>query len=138
MGVFETTGIRVAEVDEKSRSAAAARADALLMPRRALGRLLDLGEKVAGITGYSSMDLSRKMIVVMAGDHGVTAEGVSAYPSEVTGQMVGGFAAGMAGINVLCRHAGIGVRVVDMGCSADLSELVARGAVVDARVDGHP
>ena len=96
---------------------AAARAEHLLMPRRALGRLLELGEKVAGITGIRSMDLSRKMVVVMAGDHGVTAEGVSAYPSEVTGQMVRGFAAGMAGINVLCRHAGIGVRVVDMGCA---------------------
>ncbi|MGA2478794.1 MAG: nicotinate-nucleotide--dimethylbenzimidazole phosphoribosyltransferase [Spirochaetia bacterium] len=134
MGVFETTGVGITDVDEQSRGTAAARADALLMPRRALGRLLELGEKVAGITGYASMELSRKMVVVMAGDHGVTAEGVSAYPSEVTGQMVRGFAAGMAGINVLCRHAGIGVRVVDMGCSADLADLVAKGTLVDARV----
>jgi nicotinate-nucleotide--dimethylbenzimidazole phosphoribosyltransferase len=134
MGVFETTGVRITDVDETGTSKAADRADALLMPRRALGRLLELGEKVAGITGYPSPELSRKMVVVMAGDHGVTAEGVSAYPSEVTGQMVRGFAAGVAGINVLCRHAGIGVRVVDMGCSADLSDLVAAGALVDARV----
>jgi nicotinate-nucleotide--dimethylbenzimidazole phosphoribosyltransferase len=74
------------------------------------------------------------MVVVMAGDHGVTAEGVSAYPSEVTGQMVRGFAAGVAGINVLGRHAGIEVRVVDMGCRADLSDLVAAGALIDAKV----
>jgi nicotinate-nucleotide--dimethylbenzimidazole phosphoribosyltransferase len=134
MGVFETAGVRITAIDEESRSRAAARADALLMPRRALGRLLELGEKVAGITGYSAMDLSKKMVVVMAGDHGVTVEGVSAYPSEVTGQMVRGFAAGMAGINVLCRHAGIGVRIVDMGCAAELSDLVASGALVDARV----
>jgi nicotinate-nucleotide--dimethylbenzimidazole phosphoribosyltransferase len=96
--------------------------------------LLSMGEKVAGISGFPTPDLSQKAIVVMAGDHGVTEEGVSAYPSEVTGQMVYGFAAGLAGINVLCRHAGIGVRVVDMGCRADLSALVASGAVIDAKV----
>src|SRR5271157_5361160 len=128
------TGIRITDIDVQSRARASARADSLLMPRRALGRLLTLGEKVAGITGFDSMDLSRKMVVVMAGDHGVTAEGVSAYPSEVTGQMVRGFAAGVAGINVLSRHAGIGVRVVDMGCRADLSDLVASGALIDAKV----
>jgi len=124
----------VPEIDRESSRKAAERVDNLLMPRRALGRLLELGEKVAGITGFASMDLSRKMVVVMAGDHGVTEEGVSAYPSEVTGQMVRGFTAGMAGINVLSRHAGIEVRVVDMGCKADLSDLVSRGAVIDARV----
>jgi nicotinate-nucleotide--dimethylbenzimidazole phosphoribosyltransferase len=124
----------VPEIDRESRRKAAERVDNLLMPRRALGRLLELGEKVAGITGFASMDLSRKMVVVMAGDHGVTEEGVSAYPSEVTGQMVRGFTAGMAGINVLSRHAGIEVTVVDMGCKADLSDLTSRGIVTDARV----
>jgi nicotinate-nucleotide--dimethylbenzimidazole phosphoribosyltransferase len=104
------------------------------MPRRALGKLLLLGEKIAGITGFDAMDLTRKMIVVMAGDHGVTEEGVSAYPSEVTGQMVRGFVAGIAGINVLGRHAGIEVRVVDMGCHADLSDLVAKGVLIDEKV----
>ena len=130
----ELAGIQVPKIDEASRAKAAERVEQLLMPRRALGRLLELGEKIAGITGYDAMDLGRKMVVVMAGDHGVTAEGVSAYPSEVTGQMVRGFAAGVAGINVLCRHAGIEVRVVDMGCAADLSDLVARGVLTDAKV----
>ena len=130
----DIAGIRIADIDARSRARAAARADSLLMPRRELGRLLTLGEKVAGITGFDTMDLSRKMVVVMAGDHGVTAEGVSAYPSEVTGQMVRGFAAGVAGINVLGRHAGIDVRVVDMGCRADLSDLVAARALIDAKV----
>src|SRR5271157_5370374 len=128
------TGIRITDIDVQSRARASARADSLLMPRRALGKLLTLGEKVAGITGFDSMDLSRKMVVVMAGDHGVTEEGVSAYPSEVTGQMVRGFTAGMAGINVLSRHAGIEVRVVDMGCRADLADLTSKGAIIDARV----
>jgi nicotinate-nucleotide--dimethylbenzimidazole phosphoribosyltransferase len=104
------------------------------MPSRALGQLLEMGEKVAGIAGFPTPDLSKKTIVVMAGDHGVTAEGVSAYPSEVTGQMVHGFTVGVAGINVLSRHAGISVRVVDMGVKADLSALVASGAVIDAKV----
>jgi len=130
----ERIGIRIPEVDAEARRRARERADALLMPSRALGRLLDLGEQVAGIAGFPTPDLTRKAVVVMAGDHGVTEEGVSAYPSDVTGQMVHGFAAGMAGINVLSRHAGIGVRVVDMGCRADLSALVASGAVIDMKV----
>ena len=127
-------GIRIGDIDSGAQRRARERADALLMPSRALGRLLDIGERVAGIAGFPTPDLSRKMIVVMAGDHGVTDEGVSAYPSEVTGQMVHGFTVGVAGINVLSRHAGIGVQVVDMGCKADLSALVAAGAVIDAKV----
>ncbi len=130
----ESAGVKVPQVDDQGRMRARQRADALLMPKRALGTLLDLGEKVAGIAGFPTPDLSRKMVVVMAGDHGVTAEGVSAYPSEVTGQMVRGFVAGLGGINVLARHAGIEVRVVDMGCRADFSDLVAAGSVIDARV----
>jgi nicotinate-nucleotide--dimethylbenzimidazole phosphoribosyltransferase len=126
--------IRIGDVDTEARRRAHERADALLMPHRALGKLLSMGEKVAGIAGFPTPDLSRKMIVVMAGDHGVTEEGVSAYPSEVTGQMVHGFTVGVAGINVLSKHAGIGVQVVDMGCKADLSALVASGAVIDAKV----
>src|SRR5271157_5724595 len=127
-------GIRVPAIDFEGRRRAQERADALLMPHRALGKLLEMGEKVAGIAGFPTPDLSRKVIVVMAGDHGVTEEGVSAYPSEVTGQMVHGFSVGVAGINVLSRHAGIAVKVVDMGCRADLSALVASGAVMDAKV----
>ena len=97
----ERLGIRVPEIDIEGRRRAHERAETLLMPHRALGKLLDMGEKVAGIAGFPTPDLSRKVIVVMAGDHGVTEEGVSAYPSEVTGQMVHGFSAGVAGINVL-------------------------------------
>jgi nicotinate-nucleotide--dimethylbenzimidazole phosphoribosyltransferase len=132
--VDEQIGIHVPPIDAEARRRARERADSLLMPRRALGRLLDLGEKVAGICGFPTPPLSRKAIVVMAGDHGVAEEGVSAYPSEVTGQMVHGFTAGLAGINVLARQAGIDVKVVDMGCRSDLSELAASGKIIDARV----
>jgi nicotinate-nucleotide--dimethylbenzimidazole phosphoribosyltransferase len=126
--------VNISGADPAERRKASERAERLIMPRRALGRLLEIGERVAGITGYDRMDLARKTIVVMAGDHGVVDEGVSAYPAEVTGQMVRGFAAGAAGINVLCRHAGIDILMVDMGCKADLSDLVATGRLVDARV----
>jgi nicotinate-nucleotide--dimethylbenzimidazole phosphoribosyltransferase len=132
--IDELKSIRVPEIDAEARGRARERADALLMPFRALGKLLAMGEKVAGISGFPTPELGRKVIVVMAGDHGVTEEGVSAYPSEVTGQMVHGFTAGVAGINVLSRHSGIDVRVVDMGCRADLSALVAAGKVIDAKV----
>jgi len=132
--MIEQIGVHIPRVDTEARHRARQRADSLLMPRRALGRLLDLGEEVAGICGFPTPPLARKAIVVMAGDHGVTEEGVSAYPSEVTGQMVHGFVAGVAGINVLSRHAGIEVRVVDMGCRADLSGLARAGKIVDARV----
>jgi len=125
---------RILPADAASRNKASARIERLIMPHRALGRLLELGEKVAGITGWENMDLGRKAVAVMAGDHGVAEEGVSAYPQEVTGQMVRGFCAGGAGINVLGRHAGIEVMVVDMGVKSDLSDLVAAGKVVDARV----
>jgi nicotinate-nucleotide--dimethylbenzimidazole phosphoribosyltransferase len=124
----------ITPADEEGKRLARERADRLLMPKRALGRLLELGEKVAGITGFGRMELSRKIVVVMAGDHGVTEEGVSAYPREVTAQMVRGFVRGHAGINVLARHAGIDVRVVDMGCASDLSDLVRQGSVLDAKV----
>jgi nicotinate-nucleotide--dimethylbenzimidazole phosphoribosyltransferase len=102
------------------------------MPRRALGELLSIAEKMAGITGKCGSDLSRKVIVVMAGDHGVAEEGVSAYPQEVTGQMVRGFVSGMAAINHLSRHGGIDVRVADLGCKADFKEQA--GKIIDLKV----
>ncbi len=89
---------------------ASAADEVYLMPRRALGRLLELREKVAGITGFDSMDLSRKTIVVMAADHGLTEEVVSAYPPEVTEQVVCGFAAvatGAAAADIVGRGTGI-------------------------------
>ena len=70
----------------------------------------------------------------MAGDHGVTVEGVSKFPSEVTPQMVVNFVNGGAGINALARQVGAEVYVVDMGVNADLSDLVRSGKVIDKKV----
>ncbi|MFN7974220.1 MAG: nicotinate-nucleotide--dimethylbenzimidazole phosphoribosyltransferase [Acidobacteriota bacterium] len=97
--------------------------DGKTKPRRSLGVLEDLAVKVASIRVMDVPPIPKKAIVVMAGDHGVTAEGVSAYPQEVTAQMVLNFAHGGAAINVLARHAGAEVRVVDMGVKAPVPDL---------------
>ncbi len=75
---------------------------------------------MAGITGQARPRTGDKVIVTMAGDHGVVAEGVSAYPSEVTAQMVYNFLRGGAGINVLACHVGARVVIVDMGVAGEL------------------
>jgi nicotinate-nucleotide--dimethylbenzimidazole phosphoribosyltransferase len=87
----------------------------LVMPHRALGRLHDMAERCCAIQQTLSPVLDRKAVIVMAGDHGIAAEGVSAFPQEVTGAMVQTFLAGGAGINAIGRHAGAQVWVVDMG-----------------------
>ena len=89
-------------------------------PRRSLGRLEELACQITAICGTSEPDPPRKAIVVMGADHGVAEEGVSAYPQEVTGQMLLNFARGGAAINVLARHAGARVVVVDMGVKVPL------------------
>ncbi len=120
--------------DETWRARARARLDQLTMPRGALGRLMDLAEDLAGMTRSLDPPVARRAVVVMAGDHGVTEQGVSQYPREVTVQMVRNFAAGGAGINALAEPAGARVVVVDMGVAGDLSDLVASGRVLDRRI----
>jgi len=88
--------------------------DAKTKPRGSLGRLEELGCHIAGIRGFLPRRLEA-VVVVAAGDHGVAVEGVSAYPAEVTRQMVANFAAGGAAINVLARRAGARLIVVDAG-----------------------
>jgi len=92
----------------------------LTKPRGSLGRLESLSIQLAGILGQPLPEIRHKVIVTMAGDHGVVAEGVSAYPQEVTPQMVINFLNGGAAINVLARHVGARVVVVDVGVAADL------------------
>jgi len=88
--------------------------DAKTKPRGSLGRLEELGCRLAGIRGFVPRTLDA-VIVVAAADHGVAREGVSAYPQEVTAQMVANFAAGGAAVNVLARQAGARLVVVDAG-----------------------
>jgi nicotinate-nucleotide--dimethylbenzimidazole phosphoribosyltransferase len=88
--------------------------DAKTKPRGSLGRLEELGCRLAAIRGFVPHTLDA-VIVVAAADHGVAREGVSAYPQEVTAQMVANFAAGGAAVNVLARQAGARLIVVDAG-----------------------
>ncbi len=100
-----------------------ARLDRLTKPPGSLGRLEDLARWYGAARGTGAPVLRRKTVAVFAGDHGVTAEGVSAYPSDVTAQMVYNFLRGGAGINVLARHVGADVVVVDVGVAHAFPEL---------------
>jgi len=99
------------------------RLDSLTKPLRSLGRLEDLAMWYVAVTENLTPKLNRKVIFTFAGDHGVAGEGVSAYPKEVTVQMVYNFLRGGAGINVLARHIGAEVRVVDIGVDHDFAGL---------------
>jgi nicotinate-nucleotide--dimethylbenzimidazole phosphoribosyltransferase len=134
MSLLKETVDQIAPLDEKARAKAHARLEQLTMPYWALGRLMDLAEELAAITGQQKPPVQRKTIVTMAGDHGVTAEGVSKYPSEVTPQMVHNFVNGGAGINALSRQVGASVIVVDMGVAGDLSALAKSGKIVSKRI----
>lgn len=99
--------------------AAQSKIDNKTKPLGALGRLEDLAVQLCLVQGTLEPHISRKALFVFAADHGVTEEGVSAYPSEVTYQMVLNFLQGGAAINVLCRHNGIEIKVVDMGVKGE-------------------
>jgi len=114
------TMARVAPLDEAAMSQARDRLDNLTKPPGSLGRLERLAVQIAGIAGNPRPHLKNPVVVVMAADHGVAAEGVSAYPAAVTAQMVHNFARGGAAINVLARRAGARVVVVDVGVAANL------------------
>lgn len=111
----------IGPLDRDLMAKASLKQDSLTKPRGSLGKLEDLSIKLAGIYGTLSPSISRKVVFTMAADHGVTEEGVSAYPSEVTMQMVLNFARGGAAINVLARCVGAEVRVVDMGVDAEVT-----------------
>ena len=134
MGLMNDTLKKIAPQDADARARARTRLEQLTMPYWALGRLLNLAEDLAGMTGSLKPPVKRKVVVVMAGDHGVVAEGVSKYPSEVTPQMVFNFVRGGAGINALAGQVGARVVVVDMGVAADLSELAASGKILSRRI----
>jgi nicotinate-nucleotide--dimethylbenzimidazole phosphoribosyltransferase len=107
-------------LDENARQAARGRQDQLTKPQGSLGRLEALSIQLAGITAQPRPRFHQPVIVTMAADHGIAHQGVSAYPSEVTPQMVLNFLHGGAAINILARHVGARVAVVDMGVAADL------------------
>ena len=96
--------------------------DSKTKPLGALGRIEELAVQLSAIQESDMPRADRKLLLVFAADHGVTAEGVSAFPSEVTAQMALNFLAGGAAINVFCRHYGIGHYLVDVGVKGDLPD----------------
>jgi len=110
---------QITPVDKTWLARAQERLDALTKPPGSLGRLEELAAQYVAIRQELFPPLDQKRVVVFAADHGVVAEGVSAYPPEVTFQMVYNFLRGGAGINVLARQAGAQVEVVDIGVNHD-------------------
>jgi nicotinate-nucleotide--dimethylbenzimidazole phosphoribosyltransferase len=109
-------------LDTDAMAQARARQDQLTKPRGALGQLEALSIQLAGMTGRLDWLPTRRAVVVCAGDHGVAAQGVSAYPQAVTYQMVLNFLRGGAAVNVLARQMNARVTVLDAGVIGDFDE----------------
>ena len=118
--LISTTLAKIGPLDQTAMKAVRQRQLMLTKPPGSLGRLEELSIRLGGIQGLALPRTGRKVIVLMAGDHGVVAEGVSAFPAEVTPQMVENFLNGGAAINVFARQVGAEVLVADMGIAADL------------------
>src|ERR1700744_4819457 len=118
---FDELVRRVTPTDQASALAARALQDRLTKPQGALGFLETLGVQLAAIASECPPPVPEPVtIAVFAGDHGVVRAGVTPWPSEVTAQMVANFCAGGAAINVLARHVGASVVVVDVGVASPI------------------
>lgn len=115
------SGIR--PLDRHAEESAWRRLDSLTKPPRSLGRLEELAARVAAIQGTDRPTVANRVILLMAGDHGVVSEGVSAYPQAVTVQMVTNFSRGGAAINQLARAVDAELQVFDVGVAGDTSGL---------------
>lgn len=111
---------QIQPLNETAMQLARERQNMITKPAGSLGRLEELSIQLAGMMGKPMPVIRNKTIIIMAGDHGVVAEGVSAYPQEVTRQMVLNFLAGGAAINVLARHVDAKVVVADMGVAREI------------------
>ena len=118
--LVDQTISQISALDQGAMDAARVRQDDLTKPLGSLGRLEELSIQLAGIFGLAAPRIRRKVIILAAGDHGVVAEGISAYPQDVTSAMVMNFLSGGAAINVLARHAGAEIVILDAGVAADL------------------
>lgn len=117
----------IEELDQDSLLAMKERLDAKIKPLRSLGVLEDIAQQIAGIMRTPHPKIEGKAVLLMAGDHGVVAEGVSAAPQEVTAQLFYSYLSGGGGINVLARHGGAKVISTDIGMVTPLNppELMA-------------
>ena len=117
--MLEETIKRIKSINPDFYNKAQKRLDILTKPRGSLGRLEEFARRLVAISEDTMPDFDGKVIFTFAGDHGVAESGVSAFPKEVTPQMVFNFLNGGAGINVLARQAGVVVAVVDVGVDYD-------------------
>jgi len=123
MGKLQDVLKQIQPVDTTRTNEIQAQLDNLTKPQGSLGRLEELAKKYCLITGKNKPVIKNKLIFTFAGDHGVTEEGVSAFPKEVTPQMVFNFLRGGAAVNVLAKHVGARVVVVDMGVDHDFEAI---------------
>jgi nicotinate-nucleotide--dimethylbenzimidazole phosphoribosyltransferase len=123
MNLLKDTLSRIQPVDTALMQKAQAKLDNKTKPLGSLGRLEEFARRFAAICGMLEPETGKKIIYTFAADHGIVEEGVSAFPKEVTPQMVFNFLRGGAGVNVLARHAGAEVRVVDMGVDYDFGSI---------------
>jgi nicotinate-nucleotide--dimethylbenzimidazole phosphoribosyltransferase len=128
--LIERTAAAVPAFDAEAAAAAQGALDGKTKPRGSLGRLEELACRLAGIRGGADLGALPPVVVVCAADHGIAAEGVSAYPQEVTAQMLRNFAAGGAAVCVLARRAGARLVLVDVG----VRERIEDPAILDRRV----
>ncbi|MBI3753747.1 MAG: nicotinate-nucleotide--dimethylbenzimidazole phosphoribosyltransferase, partial [Deltaproteobacteria bacterium] len=122
MSKLEQTISSVKPVNPVFYEKAQKRLDNLTKPQGSLGRLEEFAARIVAVCENTSPALNKKAIFTFAGDHGVTEEGVSAFPKEVTPQMVLNFLRGGAGINCLARHAGADVVVIDIGVDYEFNQ----------------
>lgn len=128
--LLEATIKEIKETDQTIMARAEKRLDQLTKPKGSLGMLEDIAVRLTGIYGELYPRLNQKVHIIMAGDHGVAAEGVSAYPQAVTTQMVYNFLADGAAINVLAEGVGAELRIVDIG----MIESIEHERLISAKV----
>jgi nicotinate-nucleotide--dimethylbenzimidazole phosphoribosyltransferase len=119
--LLDDTIEKIRPLDRSIETEAQQRLDSLTKPHGSLGKLEELARRIAVIQGKVPPRSGRKLLFVFAADHGITQEGVSAYPKEVTAQMTYNFLHGGAAINVLARHHGVDTEVVDVGVDHDFA-----------------
>ncbi len=121
MNLLTRTLEKIKPLDKAATDTARTRQDTLTKPAGSLGRLEELSIRIAGIQGKPRPVIENKIIITMAGDHGVVMEKIGNWPQDVTAQMVVNFLQGGAGINVLARQAGARIVFVDMGIASELA-----------------
>lgn len=132
--LVDATVASIRPLDAEASAAAAGAMDGKVKPLRSLGRLEHLAARVAGIQATATPSIQKPTVVVCAADHGIAASGVSAYPQEVTGLMLQGFAAGTAAVGVLTAQAGARLVVADLGVLEPPTISPGQNQVLDRRV----